>query len=549
MTTTQRAINVVLALGAAGLITGGILSIGNPAKAGTVIRTAAVQRGDVQASVSATGNVATPTSLNLNFVTSGKVTEIDVTVGEHVTQGQTLAKVDDTATKAALATAQANVVSAQQKLNQLENPITPQQAAANAVSLQQANAAIANAQTSLAAQQTQIALNATSYQNSVNQAQAQLTSDQTQLATDQAQLATDQANNNAQAIAADQQKVSTDNAAISRDNNSLTNAKLAQTQGLAKDQQSLQQAQSQVASAQLSEQSLVANNAVKAAPPLPGDLATAQAAIISANAALVTAQQTEQGTVLTAPTDGTITSISGIIGQTVSGGGVSSSSSSSSSSGSGSSGSGGGGTGSSSSSSGSGSSSGFMSLINLNDLQVKASFSETDAARVTVGQPATVTFAALPNEELAAHVSEIDSTSTVSSNVVTYGVTLTLDNPSTDVKPGMTATVTVIVAKANNVLHVPTAAVRGSGSSGTVTLMKNGKQSTVQVIVGVRGDDSDEIASGLSVGDQVVVSTSRASSSSSSSLTNRLGGAGGFGGLGGLGGGGLGGGGAVRAGG
>lgn len=536
MTKTQRAINVVLALGAAGLIAGGVMSIGNPAQAGTVIRTAAVQRGDVQASVSAAGNVATPTALNLDFTTAGKVTAIDVNAGDHVTAGQVLAKVDDTATKASLQTAQANVVSAQQKLYQLENPITAQQAAANSVGLQQANAAVANAESSLAAQQTQAALSATSYQNSVNQAQAQLQADQNQLATDQAQLQTDQNNNNAQAVAADQQKITADNQAITRDGNSLTNAKLSQTQGLAKDQQSLQQGQSSVASAQLSQQGTIANNAVKAAPPLPGDLATAQAAIVSAQATLVLAQQAEQGTVLTAPTDGTITAISGIVGQTVSGGGVSSSSASSGAS----SGSGGGGSSSSSSSS----SSGFMALINLNQLQVKAAFSETDAARVAVGQPATVTFAALPNEEVAAHVSEIDATSTVTSNVVTYGVTFTLDNPTVQVRPGMTATVTVIVAKANNVLHVPTAAVRGTGASGSVTLMKSGKESTVQVIIGVRGDDSIEIASGLSAGDQIVVSTSRASSSTSASIPSRFGGAGGL-----LGGGAGFGGGATRAGG
>jgi HlyD family secretion protein len=546
MTNTQRAFNVVLALGAAGLIAGGVLSIGNPAQAGTVIRTAAVQRGDVQASVSATGNVATPTSLNLNFVTSGRVTEIDVTVGQHVTQGQVLAKLDDTSTKAALQTAQANVISAQQKLNQLNNPVTPQQAAANAVGLQQASNAIANAQASLAAQQTQVSLNATSYQNSVNQAEAQLTTDQNQLATDEAQLATDQKANNAPAVTQDEQKISADNGAITKDGNAVTSAKLAQTQGIDKDQQSLTQAQQSVASAQLSYQSQLANNAVKAAPPLPGDLATAQAAIVSAQATLVSAQQNEAGTVLTAPTDGTITALSGLVGQTVSGGGVSSSSSSSSSGSSGSSsGSGASGSSGSGSSSSSSSGSGFMTLINLSQLQVKASFSETDVARVALNQPATVSFSALPTEEVAAHVTEIDSTSTVSSNVVTYGVTFSLDNPTSDVKPGMTANVTVIVASANNVLHVPTAAVRGSGTSGTVTVMKNGKQSTVQVIVGVRGDSTDEIASGLTVGEQVVVATTRATSSSSTGTgtgTGRLGGlggggfGGGGGGLGGLGG-------------
>ena len=284
--TATRVFNVVLALGSGRPDHRRCAVDRQPRQAGTVIRTAAVQRGDVQASVSATGNVATPTSLNLNFVTSGKVTEIDVSVGQQVTQGQVLAKVDDTATKAALQTAQANVVSAQQEAQPDREP------GDTAAGRGQRPWAPAGDQHDRERRRLpslrsrpQVALNATSYQNSVNQAQAQLQSDQNQLATDQAQLATDQKDNNEQAIAADQQKIAADNSAITKDDNSVTSAKLAQTQGVDKDQQSLAQAQQSVSSAQLSYQSQVANNPVKAAPPLPGDLATAQAAIVSAQAA------------------------------------------------------------------------------------------------------------------------------------------------------------------------------------------------------------------------------------------------------------------------
>ena len=266
----------------------------------------------------------------------------------------------------------------------------------------------------------------------------------------------------------------------------------------------------------------MANNALKAAPPLPGDVAADQAGIVSAQSSVTAAQQAEDGTILTAPSPGTIASVSGLVGQTVSGGGVSSSSSSSASS-----------SGSSSSSSA------VITLVDLTGLQVKAGFSETDVARVAVGQPATVTFPALPTEEVAAHVIQIDTTSTVVSSVVTYGVVLALDNPTSRVRPGMSASVTVVVAKANNVLHIPTAAARGSGNAGTVTVMRGGKQSTVAVAIGVRGDDSVEIDSGLAVGDQVVVSTGRASTSTASvparTGTGGLGGAltGGGGGFGG----------------
>ena len=54
-------------------------------------------------------------------------------------------------------------------------------------------------------------------------------------------------------------------------------------------------------------------------------------------------------------------------------------------------------------------SSGFISLTDLTKLQVKAGFSETDAAKIRLGQTATVTLAALSNEKLAAHVIAIDT--------------------------------------------------------------------------------------------------------------------------------------------
>src|SRR4030088_1109666 len=109
MGTGQRVLNVVLAAGAAGLVTMGVLSVGNPAPAKLVVRTGTVQRGDVQATVTATANVSAPTTLNVNFTTGGKVTEIDVAAGDKVTAGQVLAKVDDTSAKASLATAQAGL--------------------------------------------------------------------------------------------------------------------------------------------------------------------------------------------------------------------------------------------------------------------------------------------------------------------------------------------------------------------------------------------------------------------------------------------------------
>src|SRR5206468_7671423 len=117
------------------------------------------------------------------------------------------------------------------------------------------------------------------------------------------------------------------------------------------------------------------------------------------------------------------------------------------------------------------SSSAFMTLSNLSTLQVKAGLSETDSAKVKAGQPAIVALAALPNNNLAAHVASIDTTATVVSNVVTYNAVLLLDNPTDGVKPGMTASVTIVTASRDSAVHVPTAAVRGTGNNTSVIVV------------------------------------------------------------------------------
>jgi len=129
----------------------------------------------------------------------------------------------------------------------------------------------------------------------------------------------------------------------------------------------------------------------------------------------------------------------------------------------------------------------------------------------------------------------IDTTSTVVSNVVTYNVTFALDNVEAQLKPGMTADVSVVVSERDNAVHVPTAAVTGSGSNATVTVLRNGKSVSVPVVAGLTGDSSTEIVSGLEAGETVVLPTVSISATAGTTGTTGAGGGGGrrFGGGGG----------------
>jgi macrolide-specific efflux system membrane fusion protein len=172
------------------------------------------------------------------------------------------------------------------------------------------------------------------------------------------------------------------------------------------------------------------------------------------------------------------------------------------------------------------------------------SLSESDVSKVKVGQPATVTLDALTGVELGAHVTGISTVGTTTSGVVSYSATLTLDQANSQVKPGMSAAASIVVAQAQGV-NVPNAAVSGTGSIATVTLDSNGKKTQKQVAVGLRGTTRTQIVSGLSAGNQLAVTTTlppltSGTSTTSSTGSGTLGGTtvrpGGFGGGGGAGG-------------
>jgi hypothetical protein len=261
------------------------------------------------------------------------------------------------------------------------------------------------------------------------------------------------------------------------------------------------------------------------------------------------AQTALAGTTLRAPISATVASVAGRVGETVgASGNVSSSTSSSSASsggaqgGSQSGGQAGGGGGSTAASTGSSSGStgggGFAVLATLSKLDLTVPFSESDIGRVKVGQPATVTINALPDEGLGARVASIATLPTSNGGVVSYDVTFRLEQSVPGARPGMTATARVVVSQASGAIDVPSAAVSGRGGASTVTLVRGSRRVVQPVVTGVVGDSTTQVLSGLKAGDQVAIRVAPAISSATSTAGGGRGlGGGGLGGLGGGGGG------------
>ena len=137
-------------------------------------------------------------------------------------------------------------------------------------------------------------------------------------------------------------------------------------------------------------------------------------------------------------------------------------------------------------------------------MTMTVSLSESDISSVKVGQVATVSITALSGVELGGHVTAISPLGSDSSGVVTYDATLTIDQTNSKVLPGMSATATIVTQQAQGVT-VPNQAITGSGTNGTVELIKDGKATSQTVVVGLRGSSRSEIISGLKAGQQVQI--------------------------------------------
>ncbi len=102
----------------------------------------------------------------------------------------------------------------------------------------------------------------------------------------------------------------------------------------------------------------------------------------------------------------------------------------------------------------------FTIAQDLTKMQVQADTDESDIGRVKVGQPVSFTVDAYPDRVFRAAVSQIRLNATVNQNVVTYPVMVAVDNPDQQLRPSMTANITINVATDHDVLRIPNAALR-----------------------------------------------------------------------------------------
>src|SRR5712691_3687700 len=102
----------------------------------------------------------------------------------------------------------------------------------------------------------------------------------------------------------------------------------------------------------------------------------------------------------------------------------------------------------------------FTIAQDLTKMQVDTNVSEADIGQVVVGQQATFTVDAYPGQVMRGTVREIRSAPIIVQNVVNYNAVVAVDNPELKLRPGMTATVSILVAQQEHVLKIPKLALR-----------------------------------------------------------------------------------------
>ena len=161
----------------------------------------------------------------------------------------------------------------------------------------------------------------------------------------------------------------------------------------------------------------------------------------------------------------------------------------------------------------------FSIAKDLKDMRVIADIDEADIGEVKEGENVKFTVDAFPNDTFEGVVTQVRQEATTTNNVVTYEVVISAPNADLKLKPSLTANVTIFTAEKNNVLSVPSKALRYTPTVETIGKKYkiqdcNGKNKvwTLEgnvlkahaVQIGISDGSHTEIISGISNGVQVI---------------------------------------------
>ena len=156
----------------------------------------------------------------------------------------------------------------------------------------------------------------------------------------------------------------------------------------------------------------------------------------------------------------------------------------------------------------------FMVAQDLTNMQIETSVSEADIGKVKVGQEVNYTLDGYQDRVFHGRVTQVRISPTTVQNVVTYTVIVDVDNEEGLLIPGMTANVSIITSKKENIMTVPNSALKFTPiTKGTVQrykeqgiwVMENNRPKRINITAGVSDDVNTEIISKDLKGDETVI--------------------------------------------
>jgi HlyD family secretion protein len=443
----RRAVIIAAILVAAGVVGYWFLQQGAVQTGATAedLETVTVERGNIEATVDATGSVEPAAQVTLSFRTGGILSSLPVSEGDEVREGEILAEVNTSELSLGVTQAQLALTSAMASQAKLLSGADPDDMAAARGNLASAEAAL-----------TRLRNGPT--QDQITVAKADLR--RAEIALQEAQERYDQYAW-VGGIGALPQSVALQQATINYEQ-ALAAYNIAM-QGPTESE--FRAAEAAVAQAR-SQLSSLADGASEE------DLTMAEVAVDQARASLELAQLQLEGATITAPFDGVVAFLGAEVNEQAAPG------------------------------------SPMIVLIDPSGFHVEVSVDEIDVGQVELEQEARITLDAYPDEELQGRVEYISPVATENLGTVSYLVSVCFDPTQVPLRSGMTANITIVTERRENVLLMPSRAISADRETGLFyveRLNDDGEIERVEVEIGIQDATYIEVLRGLEEGDQLVI--------------------------------------------
>lgn len=428
-------------------------------------RSAVVERGPMRVVVAASGQVVPIAQTSLTFEAPGQVAEVAVRVGDRVTAGQVLARMDTRQLELQVQQAQAGLLAAEAQLAMLQaDPKAAEVASA------EANLRSAEASLSAAAAGLDQVLNSVT-QADVAAAETQLASAQMQerLALQEYDTVVKEVGNDTGEQAVQRREQAGYKLLTARQQLEAAQAALDDLLAGA-DADSVRAARANLAAAQAQRDAAQAQFDLLGAGTTREKVAEVEAQVEQARAAVALAQLSVARATLTAPFDGEVSAVNAEVGEMAMVGRPA-----------------------------------FV-LLDTSHFRLNVSVDEIDVVELTIGQQVDVVLDAFPDVTLTGVVARIAPTAHLEGGVTYYDAVIDLERGDVAIRADMTATASMLIEELPDVLTIPTSIVQLDQITGQPYVYRQvepGEYQRVDVSLGVLHEGRVEVLDGLAEGETV----------------------------------------------